>query len=111
MTWRNPVIRHTEQLQASAGTGVSRSSASNRTLPQWQPPRTLIGAWYDGRGWTARRPPRGADAAFPLWVRSAAGGDPDRCAAAGKLFAACTGSSEHLGAAIPGLVPADEVCL
>src|SRR5437868_4207995 len=31
--------------------------------------------------------------------------------AASQLFAACTGSSEHLGAAIPGLVPADEVSL
>jgi hypothetical protein len=29
-----PVIRHTEQLQSSAGTGGSGTSASNRTAPQ-----------------------------------------------------------------------------
>jgi len=32
--WRKPVIRHTEQLQSSAGTGGSSMSASNRTAPQ-----------------------------------------------------------------------------
>jgi hypothetical protein len=32
--WRKPVIRHTEQLQSSAGTGGSGNCASNRTAPQ-----------------------------------------------------------------------------
>jgi hypothetical protein len=30
----NPVMRHTEQLQSSAGTGGAGNFASNRTAPQ-----------------------------------------------------------------------------
>jgi hypothetical protein len=42
MTWTKPVIRHTEQLQSSAATGGSPSSAANLIAPQWHPPVTRI---------------------------------------------------------------------
>jgi len=53
MTWRKPVIEQIEQLQSSAGTGESGSSAVKRMAPQWQPPETFCmdASIIDRRPW------------------------------------------------------------
>src|SRR5436190_22696605 len=103
MIWRNPVIRHTEQLQSSVGTGGSGISASNRTAPQWQPPCTFIVMSYGRVLMAARRRPRGGDERpSNLLECSAVGGDENgplsavpRC----ERFTRPARRAQHLGSA------------